>query len=76
MIIPKLDIEICEYLHQLPLDQQRHVLEFVRALAAAQVHGVPGQALLRFAGTIDAGDLATMDQTIEDGCEHIHGYDW
>jgi hypothetical protein len=58
----KLEAEICEYLHQLPLEHQRHVLEFVRALAATQVRGVPGHALLRFAGAIDARDLATMAQ--------------
>jgi hypothetical protein len=75
MIVPKLEIEICEYLHQLPLAQQRHVLELVRALVTAQVRGVPGQALLRFAGVIDASDLATMAQAIEDGCEHINGED-
>ena len=76
MSVPKLETEICEYLHQLPLAQQRHVLEFVRALAAAQVRGVPGQALLRFAGTIEASDLATMAQAIEDGCEQVYGEDW
>jgi hypothetical protein len=76
MIVPKLETEICEYLHQLPLEKQRHVLEFVRALAAAQVRGVPGQALLRFAGAIDASDLATMAQAIENGCEQVHGEDW
>jgi len=76
MIVPKLETEICEYLHQLPLEQQRYVLEFLRALTAAQVRGVPGQALLRFAGAIDASDLATMAQAIEDGCEHVHGEDW
>jgi hypothetical protein len=76
MIVPKLEIEICEYLHHLPPEQQRHVLEFVRALVAAQVRGVPGQSLLRFSGTIDASDLVMMAQEIEDGCEHIHGEDW
>jgi hypothetical protein len=76
MIVPKLEIEICEYLRQLPPEQQRHVLEFVRALVATQVRGVSGQSLLRFAGTIDASDLATMAQAIKDGCEHIHGEDW
>ena len=76
MIVPELETEIRAYLHQLPLEQQRHVLEFVRALAAAQVWGVPGQALLRFAGAIDASDLAIMAQAIEDGCEHVHGEDW
>jgi hypothetical protein len=76
MIIPELEKEICGYLHQLPLEQQRHVLEFVRALAAVRARGVPGQALLRFAGTIDASDLATMAEAIEEGCEQIHGEDW
>jgi hypothetical protein len=72
MIAPKLETEICEYLHQLPPEQQRHVLEFVRALVAAQVRGVPGQSLLRFSGAIDASDLATMAKAIEDGCKHIY----
>jgi hypothetical protein len=76
MSVPKLETEICEYLHQLPLEQQRHVLEFVRALVTAHVRGVPGQALLRFAGTIDASDLATIAQAIEDGCEQVNGEDW
>ncbi len=76
MIVPKLETEICEYLHQLPFEQQRHVLEFVRVLVTAQVRGVPGQAWLRFAGVIDASDLATMAQAIEDGCEQVNGEDW
>ena len=45
MMVPKLEAEICAYLHQLPLDQQRHVLDFVRALVTSRVRGVPGQAL-------------------------------
>ena len=76
MSVPQLETEICAYVHQLPIEQQCHVLELVRALAAAQVRGVPGQALLRFAGTIDAHDLATMAQAIEDGCERVDGGDW
>ncbi len=76
MVTSKLETEICEYLHQLPLEQQRQVLAFVRTLAAAQMKGIPGQALLRFAGTIDASDLATMSQAIEDGCEQVHADDW
>jgi hypothetical protein len=71
-----LETEIFAQLQQLPLEQQRHVLEFVRALVAARVRGVPGRALLRFAGAIEASDLATMAQVIEDGCEQIHGEDW
>lgn len=73
MATPDLATEICIYLHQLPLEQQRHVLEFIRALVTARVQRVPGQALLRFAGTIDASDLAIMSQAIKDGCEQIRG---
>lgn len=76
MMASNLETEICEHLHQLPLEHQRYVLEFVRALVAARVRGIPGQALLRFAGTIDASDLTTMAQAIEDGCEHVHDEDW
>ena len=56
MSISTLESEICAQLQQLPIEQQRHVLEFVRALVAARVRGVPGQALLRFAGAIEAND--------------------
>lgn len=31
MIVPKLETEICAYIQQLPLEQQRHVLECVSA---------------------------------------------
>jgi hypothetical protein len=76
MTVPKVEAEICKYLHQLPLEQQRQALEFVRTLAAMHVRGVPGQSLLRFSGTIDVSDLATMTQAIEDGCEQVYGEDW
>jgi hypothetical protein len=70
------ETEICAQLQPLPLAQQRHVLEFVRALVAARMRGVPGQTLRRCAGAIAARDLATMAQAIEDGCEQVHGEDW
>ena len=76
MSISTFETEICAQLQQLPPEQQRHVLEFVRALVATRVRGVPGQALLRFAGSIEASDLAAMAQAIEDGCEQVHGEDW
>ena len=71
-----LEIELCGYLQQLPLEHQRYVLEFARTLVAARVRGIPGEALLRFAGTIDSSDLTTMAQAIEDGCEQVHDEDW
>ena len=76
MMSPTLETEVREQLSHLPLEQQRQVLEFARALVAARVHGVPGQALLRFAGTIDSEDLAAMAQTIEEGCERVQPDEW
>jgi hypothetical protein len=51
-----------EQLDRLPLEQQRQVLEFARALAATEVRGVPGSALAHFSGTIDPKDLEAMAQ--------------
>lgn len=68
--------ELTTYLGRLPVEQQRQVLEFARTLVAAPPRGVPGANLLRFAGTIDAGDLESMSQAIEDGCERIDADEW
>lgn len=61
--------ELTTYLGRLPVEQQRQVLDFARMLAAGSPRGVPGTDLLRFAGAIDAGDLESMWQAIEDGCD-------
>jgi hypothetical protein len=76
MITPTLETEIREQLSQLPLEQQRQVLEFARALVAARGRGVPGQALLRFAGLVEPDDLALMQQAIEDDCEQVQLNEW
>ena len=41
-------------------------------LSNARIHGVPGQNLLRFAGTIDHEDLMIIEQTIKEGCEKVN----
>ena len=76
MMNPTLETEIREQLSQLPLEQQRQVLEFARALVATRVRGVPGHALLRFAGLVEADDLAAMKQAIEEDCEQVHPNEW
>ncbi len=45
-------------------------------LAAARIHGVPGQNLLRFAGTINHEDLMIIEQTIKEGCEKVNLDEW
>ena len=68
--------DIYKQLDHLPLEQQRQVLEFARALGTVKVHGVPGQNLLHFAGTIDHEDLVTIEQTIKEGCEKVNPDEW
>jgi len=68
--------DIHEQLTQLPLERQRQVLEFARALAIAKVHGVPGQDLLHFAGNIDREDLTDIEQAIKEGCEKVNLDEW
>ena len=68
----ELNAELCK----LPIEQRFQVLEFARTLTRAKVHGVKGQDLLRFAGTIEPEDLATITQTIEEGCEKVNLDEW
>jgi len=68
--------DIHEELTRLPLERQRQVLEFARALAVVKVHGVRGQDLLHFAGTIDHEDLTVIEQTIKEGCEKVNPDEW
>jgi hypothetical protein len=76
MIDSTLETEIQEQLSQLPLEQQRQVLEFARALVTARVRGVPGHTLLRFAGLMADDDLALMKQAIEEDCEQVQLNEW
>ena len=71
-----LQSEIGEQLRVLPLDEQRLVLDFARALALSKTQGVPGKQLLRFAGTIPSDDLKRMSAAIEEGCEQVEINEW
>ena len=75
MTLTTLEQEILSQLHTLALPQQHKVLAFVRTLAAAPV-GVPGNALLTFAGTVDGRDLAALKQAIDDDCEQVNLDEW
>ena len=71
-----LQSEIGEQLRVLPPDEQRLVLDFARALAVSKIQGVPGEQLLRFAGTIPREDLKRMSAAIEEGCEQGEINEW
>ena len=68
--------KVIEQLRALPNELQWRVLEFARALATSMPHGVPGQQLLHFAGTIPLDDLHVMRQVIEQGCEQVDTNEW
>lgn len=73
-----LEAETGSQVHQLPLEQQRQVLEFARTLATARGRGrgAPGKTLLQFVGTISLDDLAIMTKIIEESCEQVERDGW
>ncbi|MQA88694.1 MAG: hypothetical protein GEU90_00465 [Gemmatimonas sp.] len=72
---PALERELREHLTALAPDQQRQVLEYARALGAGPRRGVPGGALLRFAGALEQGEAAELRRAVED-CETIDPNGW
>ena len=76
MVSSVLEKELHQQLEHLPFGQQRQVLDFARALAAAQPRGVAGAKLIAFAGAIEADDLRLMSQAIADDCEKVDANEW
>lgn len=75
MILPT-HLVLHQQLEHMPVGQQRQVLNFARALAATRTHGVAGQELLQFTGTISQDDLGMMSQAIEEECEKVDTNEW
>ena len=75
MSFPIID-EVVEQLKVMPQHLQWQVLEFVRALVKTEVRGIPGQQLLRFAGSIPLDDLQLMQEAIEQDCEQVDINEW
>ncbi|MBI3014458.1 MAG: hypothetical protein HYY65_05225 [Candidatus Tectomicrobia bacterium] len=73
---PLLKKEILDQLDRLASEQQKQVLDFARSLTTPLPPGKPGKELLPFAGAIDADDLRTMMQAIEEGCEKVNLSEW
>ncbi len=76
MIDATLERELHLHLSEIPAPQQRQVLDFARALRSAHPKGVPGSALLEFAGSFAPDDLAEMSAAIEAGCERVDPDGW
>ena len=65
----RIEKELQQQIMRLRDDQQLRVLEFARSLSEAHENGQSGQALLRFAGTIERDDILIMEAAIDNGCE-------
>lgn len=76
MITPEYKTEILNQLDKLDTEQQKKVLNLIRALVMTRLKGIQGGKLLSFAGTIDANDLQLMEQAIEEGCEKVNLNEW
>lgn len=63
-------------LDYLALELQRRVLDFTQALVLSLSKGVPGKRLLRFADILDAEDIESITQAIEEGCERVDMNEW
>jgi hypothetical protein len=68
--------KVVEQLKALPHELQCRVLEFTRALAQSTPHGVPGQQLLHFTGTISPEDAKLMREAVDQGCEQVDANEW
>jgi hypothetical protein len=69
-------VKVVEQLRTMPFDLQQEVLFFTRKLKASTQVGMPGRALLQFAGAISPDDLAIMSQVIEADCEQVNLNEW
>lgn len=76
MISSSVKKEILEKLDLLPIEAQRRVLDFTRALTESKTVGIPGRNLLPFAGTIEKAELEAMKRAIENGCERVDLNEW
>ncbi|HET9768395.1 MAG TPA: hypothetical protein VFS60_16205 [Thermoanaerobaculia bacterium] len=68
--------QILSDLDRLSPAQQHQAAEFVRGLARQTLPGVPGRALLRFAGALDDESARQMLEAIDEGCERVDAADW
>ncbi|BAZ85474.1 hypothetical protein [Dolichospermum compactum] len=67
---------IIQQLNIIPQDLQYQVLEFARNLTKSKIKGVPGEELLKFAGSIPKEDLQLMSETIKQDCEKVDFDEW
>lgn len=71
MISPSTRDKVLREMEKLGAANQKRVIDFLRGLNSAELHGIPGSELARFAGTVSERSVDEMMAAIEDGCERI-----
>lgn len=69
------ELEIIDRIHDLDHSRLLQVLNFLRQIST-KPQGTPGISLLRFSGCIDPGELNSITEVIESGCEQVDLNDW
>jgi hypothetical protein len=76
MIDEDVQSELLKQVEQLPPAMQQRVVRFARSLVQPPPKGVPGDRLLRFAGTMTHEEAQEFLKSIEEGCERIDSDEW
>lgn|GEM_PF-203199 len=76
MLDAAIQSDLLKEVAQLPPALQRRVLDFARALAESTPQGVPGDALLQFAGIMTPTEADEFLRGIEEDCERVDPNEW
>ena len=68
--------EVVQHMESLPDNLQQQALNFIKSLNVSFQRGVPGKALLHFAGIIPTDELQLMNEAIERDCERVDLNEW
>ena len=71
---PNINDLIVQSLLKLNYSQQIRLIEFINSLTNNYIN--KPKNLLKFAGSIEKGDLAIIQRTIENDCERINYNEW
>ena len=75
MVDTEVQTQLIAQLDKLPLPKQQRVLEYARSLSDPIIRGVPGDRLLRFAGTFTDEEAKEFLQASED-CRKVDVDEW
>lgn len=76
MIQKHIKDELLEQFDKLTPELQRRVVKFARETALESPCGVRGADLVRFAGTIGAGDSRQLSEAIDEACGQVDPNPW